>query len=724
MITLEKPYSVRTSGLNNEGISFGIKKDGLAHIFNVLRNSLYSNKILAVVREYSCNAYDAMVETGTSDQKFIVTCPTLADPCFRVRDFGSGLSPEGIAEVYAYYGESTKRQSNAFIGQLGLGSKSGFAYGDNFVINSFYKGTLYTYNAYLDETKIGQILLMNEEPTLENDGVEIIIPAKVRDLLSFRETIARFFKHFKIKPTICNIEQGYLDIYWNTNYQILAGKGWQFLKAGNSWDKSPSLMVMGNVAYPISSDSVDGLSTAFNNDFVVEFEIGELEVSASRESLQFSPSTQNAIKKRFKSIMAEISQKISDQISNAKSLFEAKGIYHSLTDSSENFYRFQSHFKSLVWNNKTVSSNALIWSSSAGKGVKVFNISKGRKSDRVNCRILENNQIGCSPSARLYVDDTSHKFMQRLAHYVYNAKSTGVNEIYVVKFEDAKAKKDWLISVEMNDSELVYVSSENINKIEYLKYNGVPINENPKHISSEFKLDLASNGSYRTVRSDQFKAAAFDLNSGGVYIYINRFFCESECSEDAECNIDASYFINLLKYSPCKKLREFQIDFPEVACFKSESVEKVIKNPKWKSLKSYVQNFIAQNWTDEQSQKLANYIELRRFELESSTKLRYLYAIKNISTIKNFCDLVDSFRLSQEESASDELISLFKRTRFLQTVTAGLKPTHCLSGELEKIISKYKIFNAIEWCHSEAAPITEKYLQLEEKNLTTAPFTQ
>jgi len=77
MIALEKPYTVRKSGIENDGISFGIKKEGLAHIFNVLRNQLYSNKILAVIREYSCNAYDAQVEAGNSDKQFIVTCPTL-----------------------------------------------------------------------------------------------------------------------------------------------------------------------------------------------------------------------------------------------------------------------------------------------------------------------------------------------------------------------------------------------------------------------------------------------------------------------------------------------------------------------------------------------------------------------------------------------------------------------------------------------------------------------
>ena len=55
------------------------------------------------------------------------------------------------------YGESTKRGTNEQIGQLGLGSKSAFAYGDNFIINSYVKGTKTTYNAFIDPSDVGQI---------------------------------------------------------------------------------------------------------------------------------------------------------------------------------------------------------------------------------------------------------------------------------------------------------------------------------------------------------------------------------------------------------------------------------------------------------------------------------------------------------------------------------------------------------------------------------------
>ena len=73
------------------------------------------------------------------------------------------LSEEEVQEVYAFYGESTKRNTNDQIGMLGIGSKAAFAYGDNYVINSFLDGKKHIYNAYIDESQVGQISKVGEE---------------------------------------------------------------------------------------------------------------------------------------------------------------------------------------------------------------------------------------------------------------------------------------------------------------------------------------------------------------------------------------------------------------------------------------------------------------------------------------------------------------------------------------------------------------------------------
>jgi hypothetical protein len=116
----ESPVEIERGGSMIES-AFGISEKDSVHIVNILRDKLYSNKILAVVREYSTNAQDAHAEAGKKDVPIRVTLPGPLDPTFRVRDFGPGLSEEDIRTVYALYGASTKRNSNEVVGQLGLG---------------------------------------------------------------------------------------------------------------------------------------------------------------------------------------------------------------------------------------------------------------------------------------------------------------------------------------------------------------------------------------------------------------------------------------------------------------------------------------------------------------------------------------------------------------------------------------------------------------------------
>ena len=65
---------------------------------------------------------------------------------------------------------------------LGIGSKSAFAYGDNFVINSYIDGVKHIHNAYIDPSQIGQISKLGEEQTSEENGIEIVVPVRDEDV--------------------------------------------------------------------------------------------------------------------------------------------------------------------------------------------------------------------------------------------------------------------------------------------------------------------------------------------------------------------------------------------------------------------------------------------------------------------------------------------------------------------------------------------------------------
>ena len=97
MITTSTQTTLKQSD-DFKSFQFGIKESGLSHIFNVLRNQLYSDKVLAVIREYSCNAVDAHTEVG-KDEPILVTLPNQLSPYFKVRDYGRGLTEKEIEEI-------------------------------------------------------------------------------------------------------------------------------------------------------------------------------------------------------------------------------------------------------------------------------------------------------------------------------------------------------------------------------------------------------------------------------------------------------------------------------------------------------------------------------------------------------------------------------------------------------------------------------------------------
>ena len=114
--------------------AFGILANG--KMFNILSSKIYTDKIAAPLRELACNAYDAHVAAGKKNVPFDVFIPTYDNPTFYIEDFGVGMDAQEIEELYSTYGASTKTDSNKFVGCLGLGSKSPFAYTDNFTVVS------------------------------------------------------------------------------------------------------------------------------------------------------------------------------------------------------------------------------------------------------------------------------------------------------------------------------------------------------------------------------------------------------------------------------------------------------------------------------------------------------------------------------------------------------------------------------------------------------------
>ena len=79
MLLKDPAEVVETSGLG-EGNAFTIQASAKA--FEVLSSNLYQNKILAVIREITCNAADAHASVGKPLTSIEVNLPTFSMPSF------------------------------------------------------------------------------------------------------------------------------------------------------------------------------------------------------------------------------------------------------------------------------------------------------------------------------------------------------------------------------------------------------------------------------------------------------------------------------------------------------------------------------------------------------------------------------------------------------------------------------------------------------------------
>lgn len=288
MIPQFKSNNLISSGTTTS-THFEISSKNTAHIMQILRDTLYSDKITSIIREYSSNAWDANRQAGHNGP-IIVTLPTISDMTFKVRDNGIGLSEDDIINIYTKYGESTKRDDNAAVGMLGIGSKSGFAYSDSFTVTSWHNGTKRVYVAVIDETNKGKMDLMDSSPCgVYETGIEIAIPVKQNDINDFVRKATDFYKYFNPKPKT-NIEINYIKSDYHK-----CGKHLVTISQDHGYySRSEVIAVMGCVPYKINLDEIrefNGIKLTENArklDIILNCDIGSLEFTASREDLKYT----------------------------------------------------------------------------------------------------------------------------------------------------------------------------------------------------------------------------------------------------------------------------------------------------------------------------------------------------------------------------------------------------------------------------------------------------
>jgi hypothetical protein len=290
-----------------------------AKVFEALSKNLYKDDVLAVVREVSCNAYDAHVDAGKLNIPFIINVPNTFSPHFEVKDFGKGLTeieimgdiPNKISGLYTSYFKSSKNDSNKQIGGWGLGSKSPFAYTEQFNVESRQNGVCKFYNCFKNEERKPSVIKMGEGPTNEPDGLTVKVPVKREDFYKFKLAIDKVFKFWESKPTFT----GSTPIIEELDYSIKE-KSFGILKNGQGYLS----LIVNNVHYEVDASKLklpkvfsSGYSyDALYNKTVIFCGVGDVNVTLSRDDLEYTKKTIDFINKSLNEIVILLIKDLKD----------------------------------------------------------------------------------------------------------------------------------------------------------------------------------------------------------------------------------------------------------------------------------------------------------------------------------------------------------------------------------------------------------------------------
>lgn len=293
---------------NIESKTFGIAVN--AEMFKTISARLYTDPIMAIVRELVANAIDANKAKGV-DTPVRVHLPSVLEPYFSVEDDGIGMDEETVMELYTVYGNSNKRDTNDLIGGLGLGSKTPFSYTDQFTIESGDGKVRKSYVAFLDKG-IPNISKPFSSVEDEKSGTKITISVEEGDFNAFLKKSIEVFLFTETMPEIthrkddffnwhssCGSEEVYLEAREALKQDLFIRNSFLSSVFGSS---DSIFVVMGGIKYKLDTRQVFGdddkyyavvryLRDCIRSAIVFHLPIGSVSIQASREELYYDNET-------------------------------------------------------------------------------------------------------------------------------------------------------------------------------------------------------------------------------------------------------------------------------------------------------------------------------------------------------------------------------------------------------------------------------------------------
>ena len=727
MITTSPNINIESSGIQCQS-DFKIRASRKA--FQILSSGLYSDKKKAIVRELLANAVDAHIAAHNPESP-LVHLPNQFEPFFSIRDYGTGLSDESIFTVYTTYFESTKTESNDYTGCLGLGSKSPFSYVDSFTVIGYFDGVKRTYNAYLNEHGVPAIARLHEEATTEHNGLEIIIPVKDTDFDEFRMKLETVAKRFKIQPKVVG----------NSEYKMkpveysLHGTGWALRTLHNTG----MIAAMGNIGYPI--DLKDGSLTNAQQEALklpvdLFFNIGELDIAASRESLSFDIVTVKNIKIRLDSFIAELKQLIGDKFLNCRTLWEARCLHYEIFCGEYRAFSEMIQSSALQWNGIPLSSTEI--RNDSGMYVRLFRSSATIGYERRRTTTLREGKSVDSIAPRketLFVieEDDCKSMYRRCAHYCETHPN--IKYLYFLSPSEAPDKLDVVLSGNPQNPVAIIpaypTAQEQLDKL-VLKL-GIDPNDIAKISALELPprivrsgygtggngltdtgkariLRLSSNYSRHDCASNWI-AETVDVAQGGIYVEVNRYKIQNTFGTPLFSSVYDLYR-NVLNEIEAAGI---SIRNTPIYGVKTSFLPRIKNNPKWVKFEDYCRAII-KDAVSRNEQNISNAIATDHFVNNNAIFYmnKIVYLLGKVDASKPFGKFLAAYKsmsmLSKDSIMFRSLWSIANKFGILGNDC----PAHDLKSLQEKVVASYPMLGLLNTADNKFEA-TQRHLEVIEE---------
>jgi len=322
----QKHESTVISASTPEKVSeFGIRKKDMVFVLSILRDKMYSDPMGAICREIACNARDAHREAGIPDTPIEIYLPSATSPHIEFVDFGPGINPTRMEDIFINYGASTKRKSNQQTGGFGLGAKTPFAYTDTFSVVTVWNGKKREYTAFIDDSRHGLLHLVRTSDTDEPTGTRIIVPVTPYDNDRFITKAVKATKYWSVKPKFHGLSK---HVVSDEPLAVLLEDEDYIIFDNNKTLSSDKFALVDEIPYDfkihdVIEDSEELQHLKFKH-MCLKFNTGEVIMTPNRESLQLDDYTKKSLLKKLVAVNEKLVKQAFEKVDRQQYLDDAE----------------------------------------------------------------------------------------------------------------------------------------------------------------------------------------------------------------------------------------------------------------------------------------------------------------------------------------------------------------------------------------------------------------